>query len=162
MTGRNEIPMLAFALNEHQRGTRRKTAGRRPMKEHKTPGHGLNDQNPARSDFLNKNGAAGTAEHSSARPAVTAPKPLRPGSMMQGDIQTRKRGRLSREALVKLGRVLETYFDDVRNEGVPDRFKELLDQYEERRAQGQPSQQYAEESEGEQPLVDVRKDKGSA
>jgi hypothetical protein len=82
--------------------------------------------------------------------------------MMQGDIQTRKRGRLSREALVKLGRVLETYFDDVRNEGVPDRFKELLDQYEERRAQGEPAHQYAEGGEGEQPLVDVRKDKGSA
>ena len=82
--------------------------------------------------------------------------------MMQGDIQTRKRGRLSREALVKLGRVLETYFDDVRNEGVPDRFKELLEQYEERRAQGQPSQQYGEGGEGDHTLVDVRKDKGSA
>jgi len=82
--------------------------------------------------------------------------------MMQGDIQTRKRGRLSREALVKLGRVLETYFDDVRNEGVPDRFKDLLDRYEERRAQGQPAQQYAEGGEDEQSVVDVRKDKGSA
>ena len=81
--------------------------------------------------------------------------------MMQGEIQTRgKRGRLSREALVKLGRVLETYFDDVRNEGVPDRFKELLDQYEERRAQ--PSQQFGEGSEPEQSVADARKDKGSA
>src|SRR3954454_14337654 len=102
MTGRNEIPMLALALNEHQRGTRRKTAGKRPMKEHKASGHRTNEANPARSDFLYKNGAAGTGENNSARPAVTAPKPLRPGSMMQGDIQTRKRGRLSREALVKL------------------------------------------------------------
>ena len=81
--------------------------------------------------------------------------------MMQGEIQTRsKRGRLSREALGKLGRVLETYFDDVRKEGVPDRFKELLDQYEERRVQGQPSGQHDEESAAGQPL-DVRKDKGS-
>lgn len=70
---------------------------------------------------------------------------------MQGDVQTRKaRGRLSREALVRLGRVLETYFDHVRREGVPDRFKQLLEQYDERRAQGQPLQQ----SEG-------HKDKGS-
>jgi len=72
--------------------------------------------------------------------------------MMQGEIQTRKaRGRLSREALIRLGRVLETYFDHVRGEGVPDRFKRALDQYEERRAQGQPLQQF-----------DERKDKGSS
>jgi hypothetical protein len=57
--------------------------------------------------------------------------------------------------------VLETYFDDVRHEGVPDRFKDLLDRYEERRAQ-QPSQQFGEGGEPEQPPVDVRKDKGSA
>ena len=70
--------------------------------------------------------------------------------MMQGDIQTRKsRGRLSREALIRLGRVLETYFDHVRREGVPDRFKRVLEQYEERRAEGQPLQQ-----------SDERKDKG--
>jgi Anti-sigma factor NepR len=81
--------------------------------------------------------------------------------MMQGEIQTRnKRGRLSREAMGKLGRVLETYFDDVRKEGVPDRFKQLLDEYEERRVQGQPAGQHDENKEAGQPL-DVRKDKGS-
>jgi anti-sigma factor NepR-like protein len=135
------------------------------MKEHKSPGQGLPEQSSARSDFVTKNGAAGTADRhqNSERSAMTAQKPLRPGSMMQGEIQTRgKRGRLSREALVKLGRVLETYFDDVRNEGVPDRFKDLLGQYEERRAQTQPAQQFGEGGEPEQPLVDVRKDKGSA
>jgi hypothetical protein len=80
--------------------------------------------------------------------------------MMQGEIQTRKRGRLSREALVKLGRVLETYFDDVRNEGVPDRFTQLLNEYEERRSQGQPSRH----GEGGDPehVLEVRKDKGSS
>src|SRR5262249_28458330 len=112
------------------------------------------------SDFINKNGAAGTAEHNAARSTMTVPKPLRPGSMMQGELQTRKRGRLSREALVKLGRVLETYFDDVRNEGVPDRFKQLLEEYEDRRTQTSPSQEY-EGADPEQPL-DARKDRGSA
>jgi len=38
----------------------------------------------------------------------------------------RGRGRLTRETLNKLGKVLEAYFDDVRNQGVPDRFKDLL------------------------------------
>ena len=76
--------------------------------------------------------------------------------MMQGDAETRRaRGRLSREALIKLCRVLETYFDNVRREGVPDRFKQLLEQYDERRVEGQSA-------EG-QPLhpVEERKDKGT-
>src|SRR5436190_23357009 len=99
------------------------------MKEHKTPGQGSLDQNPVREPL--KNGAAGMAEHHSIRPAVAGQKPSRPSPMMQGDIQTRsKRGRLSREALGKLGRVLETYFDDVRKEGVPDRLEQLLEGYE--------------------------------
>ena len=42
----------------------------------------------------------------------------------------RGRGRLTRETLNKLGKVLEAYFDDVRGQGVPDRFKELLQQYD--------------------------------
>jgi len=46
------------------------------------------------------------------------------------DVQARRpRGRLSRETMNKLGKVLEAYFDDVRSQGVPDRFKELLQQY---------------------------------
>jgi hypothetical protein len=52
---------------------------------------------------------------------------------MQTDVHVRKgRGRLSREVMQKLGKTLEAYFDDVRKEGVPDRFKELLRQFEER------------------------------
>ena len=51
---------------------------------------------------------------------------------MQTDVHVRKgRGRLSREVMQKLGKTLEAYFDDVRKEGVPDRFKELLRQFEE-------------------------------
>ena len=45
----------------------------------------------------------------------------------------RGRGRLTRETLNKLGKVLEAYFDDVRNQGVPDRFKDLLQQYDDRK-----------------------------
>jgi hypothetical protein len=51
---------------------------------------------------------------------------------MQSDVHVRKgRGRLSREVMHKLGKTLEAYFDDVRKEGVPERFKELLRQFEE-------------------------------
>jgi hypothetical protein len=47
--------------------------------------------------------------------------------------QTRRpRGRLNRETLNKLGKVLEAYFDDVRAQGVPDRFRQLLAQYDDR------------------------------
>jgi Anti-sigma factor NepR len=58
--------------------------------------------------------------------------------MQQNEVPTRKaRGRLSRDTLDKLGKVLEGFYDDVRKEGVPDRFTELLRQYEERNDKGQ-------------------------
>jgi anti-sigma factor NepR-like protein len=63
--------------------------------------------------------------------------PLRPRPMMQTDMQTRKRrGRLGRDVQTKLGKTLQAYFDDVVKEGVPDRFKELLQQYDERKDKG--------------------------
>jgi hypothetical protein len=53
---------------------------------------------------------------------------------MHNDIQTRKRrGRLGRDAQIKLGKTLQAYFDDVVKEGVPDRFRHLLQQAEERK-----------------------------
>ena len=60
--------------------------------------------------------------------------PLRPKSMMQNEIQTRRRhGRLGRDVQSKLGKTLQAYFDDVVKEGVPDRFRELLQQFDERK-----------------------------
>jgi hypothetical protein len=57
--------------------------------------------------------------------------------MMQTDMQTRRRkGRLGRDVQTKLGKTLQAYFDDVVKEGVPDRFKELLQQYDERKDKG--------------------------
>jgi hypothetical protein len=54
---------------------------------------------------------------------------------MHSQNQIRKpRGRLGREVLGKLGKTLEAYYDEVRKEGVPDRFKMLLDQFDERKA----------------------------
>jgi len=56
---------------------------------------------------------------------------------MQTEVQARKtRGRLNRDVQSKLGRVLQNYFDDMVKQGVPDRFKTLLQQYEERKDKG--------------------------
>jgi Anti-sigma factor NepR len=63
--------------------------------------------------------------------------PLRQRPMMQNEIQTRKRrGRLGRDVQAKLGKTLQAYFDDVVKEGVPDRFRDLLQQYDERKDRG--------------------------
>jgi hypothetical protein len=46
---------------------------------------------------------------------------------MQADLPTRRnRGRLGRDVQNKLGQQLRTAYDDIVNEGVPDRFEELL------------------------------------
>jgi hypothetical protein len=80
-----------------------------------------------------KNGLEGGVERP-LRPGFGERKPLRPGSTMHSELQARKpKGRLSRETMSKLGKVLEAYFDDVRNQGVPDRFKDLLQQYDDRK-----------------------------
>ncbi len=63
--------------------------------------------------------------------------PLRSAPPMQNEMQTRKsRGRLSRETLGKLGKMLEVYYDDVRKQGTPEKFRELLRQYEDRKDKG--------------------------
>ena len=64
--------------------------------------------------------------------------PVKPAPTMQHtELSTRKtRGRLSRNTLDTLGKVLEVFYDDVRKEGVPDRFVELLRQYEEGKDKG--------------------------
>jgi len=59
-------------------------------------------------------------------------------AMQQPDTSTRRsRGRLSRNTLETLGRVLDVFYEDVRKEGVPDRFKDLLQQFDERKDKGQ-------------------------
>jgi hypothetical protein len=48
---------------------------------------------------------------------------------MNTELQTRKmRGRLSREDQRRLGDVLQRVYDDVLKQGVPDRFKDLIEQ----------------------------------
>jgi|SRR5712671_5697592 hypothetical protein len=81
-----------------------------------------------------KNGVEGAADGKPLRARPVEPKLLRPELTMHSDINARKlRGRLNRETMNKLGKVLESYYDDVRNQGVPDRFKELLKQFDDRK-----------------------------
>jgi hypothetical protein len=84
----------------------------------------------------NQNGARGPGP-SPLRPVAVDQKPLRPEATMHMEAQLRKaRGRLNRETMNRLGKTLEAYYDDVRKEGVPDRFKLLLQQLEDRQDKG--------------------------
>jgi len=85
-----------------------------------------------------KNRVEGAADGKPLRGRPVEPKLLRPELTMHSDMNTRKlRGRLNRETMNKLGKVLESYYDDVRNQGVPDRFKELLKQFDDRKIEDQ-------------------------
>ena len=56
---------------------------------------------------------------------------------MQNEMQShRTKGRLGRDVQTRLGKTLQAYFDDVVKEGVPDRFRNLLDQFDERKDRG--------------------------
>src|SRR5262245_21717617 len=52
----------------------------------------------------------------------------RPEATMHTDAPVRKSGRLSREDQRRLGDILKRVYDDVLRQGVPDRFKSLLDE----------------------------------
>jgi Anti-sigma factor NepR len=56
--------------------------------------------------------------------------PLRSQATMPTDAQFRKaRGRLSREDQLRIGEILQRVYDEVLRQGVPDRFKDLLEQF---------------------------------
>lgn len=69
------------------------------------------------------------SEPHSVRPGDRERQAARPDQTMRMEFQTRKaRGRLSREDQRRLGDVLQRVYDDVVRQGVPDRFKDLIDQ----------------------------------
>jgi hypothetical protein len=94
------------------------------------PGEGQRPVGPTEDNGAQRGGGQGPQQMSGS--AEPRPKP-----MMQNEVQTRKRrGRLGRDVQTKLGKTLQAYFDDVVKEGVPDRFKMLLQQLEERKDKG--------------------------
>jgi Anti-sigma factor NepR len=82
---------------------------------------------------------------------------------MPADAQGKKR--LSREHQRRLGDVLRRVYDDVLRQGVPDRFKDLLDQFDENVGDAERSPTHGQEAEGDQApsrLVGAKAiDKGS-
>ena len=103
------------------------------MKEQKplTPGPG--DQGQNRPGAPEENGARSGGQRPQGFGSVEQ-LPVRHSPTMQNEIHTRKRrGRLGRDAQVKLGKTLQAYFDDVVKEGIPDRFRSILQQADERK-----------------------------
>jgi anti-sigma factor NepR-like protein len=58
---------------------------------------------------------------------------------MHTDAAVRKSGRLSREDQRRLGDILKRVYDDVLRQGVPDRFKALLDELDVPHEGGEPT-----------------------
>jgi hypothetical protein len=84
-----------------------------------------------------KLGWTGQKEHQSQCPQ-TAPSA---GTAMQTDAPVKKSaGRLSRDDQRRLGDILQRVYDDIVHQGVPDRFRDLLDKLE----SGGPVQNRAE------------------
>src|SRR6059058_2154102 len=66
---------------------------------------------------------------SAARPVATERNPLRSEAIMHTDAQVRRAGgRLSREDQRRIGDILQRVYDDVLRQGVPERFKNLLNE----------------------------------
>jgi hypothetical protein len=66
-----------------------------------------------------------------ARPDPVQQNPLRSEATMHTDAQVRRPGgRLSREDQRRIGDILQRVYDDVLRQGVPDRFKDLLKQFD--------------------------------
>ena len=60
-------------------------------------------------------------------------KPGRPGPMLSEANQRKPKGRLGRDVQSKIGQQLRAMYDNVVNEGVPDRFNEMLRQLDEQK-----------------------------
>jgi hypothetical protein len=70
---------------------------------------------------------------------------------MHTDAQVRKAGgRLSREDQRRIGDILQRVYDDVLRQGVPDRFKDLLERYEQPNNAGASQAESPGREEGEQ------------
>ena len=73
---------------------------------------------------------------------------------MHTDAQVRKAGgRLSREDQRRIGDILQRVYDDVLRQGVPDRFKDLLERYEQPTGASQAESPGREEGEEESDRV---------
>jgi len=73
----------------------------------------------------------GSAGQKLVRSEFSAGKPLKPEATMHTQAAIRKAGgRLSRDDQRRLGDILQRVYDDVVRQGVPDRFRTLMDELE--------------------------------
>jgi hypothetical protein len=80
----------------------------------------------------------------------SAANPLTPEASMHTDAQLRKAaGRLSREDQRRLGDILQRVYDDIIRQGVPDRFKNLLNELGESKQKAEKEQKSAADDDGE-------------
>jgi hypothetical protein len=83
----------------------------------------MNDEKPVRQGLKEQQ-----QQHGASRPGGAEQKAVGSQSM-QTELQVRKsKGRLSREDQRRLGDILQRVYDDVVQEGVPDRFVRLMEQ----------------------------------
>jgi hypothetical protein len=89
------------------------------------------------------------------RSAGNEPKPLTPGTTMHTDAQVRKAGgRLSREDQRRLGDILQRVYDDVIRQGVPDRFRTLLNELGETKHESDEDREAARAGRGQSDAPD--------
>jgi hypothetical protein len=89
----------------------------------------MNDEKPVRHGLKeHRQGLREQQQPRAVRPSGTEQKAVGSESM-QTELQTRKpKGRLSREDQRRLGDILQRVYDDVVQQGVPDRFVRLMQQ----------------------------------
>jgi len=88
----------------------------------------------------------GSAGQKLVRSEFSAGQPLEPEATMHTQAAMRKPGgRLSREDQRRLGDILQRVYDDVVRQGVPDRFKNLMDELEEDARSGEADAALASE-----------------
>jgi len=132
----NDFPKAALYFDEHREGPYGRAMGKEIMKEQKPLTSGPGDQVQGRAGSTEDNGARGGGGRPQGSGSVEQ-MPVRPSPTMHNEIHPRKRrGRLGRDVQSKLGKTLQAYFDDVVKEGVPERFRLLLQQFDDRQDKG--------------------------
>ena len=90
-------------------------------------------------------------------PESKAHEPDRPEATMHTDAPVRKAGgRLSREDQRRLGDILQRAYDDVVRQGVPDRFKDLLNELDDTREGAEAKQASGGHNSEPDRLVEAR------
>jgi Anti-sigma factor NepR len=132
------------------------TAGPEGLEERAAGTKNMNEEKPLRP--MSAGQKPGRPESKAQEPRAQgskAHKPHRPEATMHTDAPVRKAGgRLSREDQRRLGDILQRAYDDVVRQGVPDRFKDLLNELDDTREGAEAKQASGESDGGHNPEPD--------